>query len=75
MPDNPIIQQPAGWRFKIGDFVIKHKGAGWSGKVVGYYSTYLTSEGYAVESQQHRGSVQIYPAAALTQVHYDPDSY
>ena len=28
-------------------------------------STKLTPEGYAVESESHKGSVQIYPATAL----------
>ena len=52
-------------KFKIGDTVRKTKGSQWSGKVVGTYSTELTPEGYAVESSTERGSVQIYPAAAL----------
>lgn len=33
--------------------------------VVGFYSTELTPDGYCVESATHKGSVQIYPAAAL----------
>lgn len=52
-------------KFQIGDKVWKVKGAEWSGKIVGWYSTELTPEGYAVESGTHKGSVQIYPAAAL----------
>lgn len=52
-------------KFKIGDHVRKIKGSQWSGWVVGTYSTELTPEGYAVESSTERGSVQIYPAAAL----------
>lgn len=32
---------------------------------MGWYSTKLTPEGYAVESESHPGSVQIYPASAL----------
>ena len=35
------------------------------GNIVGWYSTTLTIEGYAVESEVHKGSVQIYPASAL----------
>ena len=52
-------------KFKRGDTVRKIKGSQWSGKVVGEYSTELTPEGYAVESSTEKGSVQIYPAAAL----------
>lgn len=52
--------------FKLGDYVTKTRGSQWAGKVVGFYSTELTPEGYAVESNTERGSVQIYPASALT---------
>lgn len=52
-------------RFKLGDRVRKTKGSSWQGIVVGTYSTDLTSDGYAVESERERGSVQIYPASAL----------
>lgn len=52
-------------RFNLGDKVRKTKGSNWHGTVVGTYSTDLTPEGYAVESATERGSVQIYPAAAL----------
>jgi R67 dihydrofolate reductase len=51
--------------FQIGDTVRKAKGAAWSGKVVGTYSTSLNPEGYCVESDAHPGSVQIYPASML----------
>jgi R67 dihydrofolate reductase len=51
--------------FKLGDRVTKVKGSSWTGKVVGFYSTALTPEGYAVESENEPGSVQIYPRAAL----------
>ncbi len=51
--------------FKRGDLVRKRSGSQWQGIVVGEYSTTLTPEGYAVESEVHAGSVQIYPAAAL----------
>lgn len=54
--------------FKRGDHVHKRSGARWQGKVVGYYSTTLTPEGYAVESDTESGSVQIYPAKALAKV-------
>jgi len=58
----PPTTQP---KFKLGDHVYKPKGSSWYGRVVGTYSTELTSEGYCVESEYHPGSVQIYPAAAL----------
>lgn len=51
--------------YAIGDRVTKTKGSRWTGRVVGTYSTDLTPEGYAVESETERGSVQIYPRAAL----------
>lgn len=54
--------------FCIGDKVRKVRGGQWKGRVVGYYSTDLTKEGYAVESDTEVGSVQIYPAAALERV-------
>ncbi len=51
--------------FKLGDTVAKKSGGQWHGTIVGEYSTELTPNGYAVESMYERGSVQIYPAAAL----------
>jgi len=54
--------------FGPGDRVRKKSGAAWQGRVVGWYSTQLTPEGYAVESEAHPGSVQIYPVAALERV-------
>jgi dihydrofolate reductase (trimethoprim resistance protein) len=54
--------------FALGDRVRKKSGAAWQGRVVGWYSTELTPEGYAVESEFHPGSVQIYPVAALERV-------
>lgn len=54
--------------YKLGDRVTKTKGSSWTGKVVGFYSTSLTPEGYAVESENEPGSVQIYPVAALSSV-------
>jgi hypothetical protein len=53
------------WTFRLGDRVTKTKGSSWTGRVVGFYSTTLTPEGYAVESENERGSVQIYPRPAL----------
>tara|TARA_R110000822_G_scaffold73572_5_gene176776 strand:+ start:2629 stop:3042 length:414 start_codon:yes stop_codon:yes gene_type:complete len=52
-------------KFKPGERVRKTRGSSWQGFVVGAYSTSLTREGYAVESEREPGSVQIYPAAAL----------
>jgi dihydrofolate reductase (trimethoprim resistance protein) len=54
--------------FKLGDVVSKKSGAQWEGKIVGFYSTDLTVAGYAVESNSHKGSVQIYPETALERV-------
>jgi dihydrofolate reductase (trimethoprim resistance protein) len=51
--------------FMRGDLVRKKSGSRWQGRVVGEYSTLLTPEGYAVESDSHAGSVQIYPVTAL----------
>ena len=51
--------------FRRGDLVKKRSGSHWRGRVVGEYSTELTPEGYAVESDYHQGSVQIYPVGAL----------
>lgn len=59
------IKPEFGTKFNHGDRVRKTKGSQWQGKIVGWYSTDLTPEGYAVESESHRGSVQIYPASAL----------
>lgn len=53
-------------KFRIGDRVTKTKGSSWTGHIVGTYSTALTLEGYAVESETEIGSVQVYPAAALS---------
>ena len=48
-----------------GTRVKKKSGGEWQGRIVGEYSTELNKEGYAVESEVHKGSVQIYPRAAL----------
>jgi hypothetical protein len=55
-------------KFRRGDRVRKVSGSQWAGIVVGEYSTALTPEGYAVESESHAGSVQIYPARALAAI-------
>ncbi len=53
------------WLYRVGDPVEKRSGSSWRGKVCGYYWTELTPRGYCVESAFERGSVQIYPEAAL----------
>ena len=63
----PAQTAPQG-KFRMGDLVKKSTGSEWKGRVVGWYSTEQTSEGYAVESEAHKGSVQIYPAKALEAV-------
>lgn len=60
------------WSYQLGDLVTKVKGAQWTGKVVGFYKTDLTPEGYCVESIFEPGSVQIYPVSALDW-YQDPD--
>ena len=60
-----LIFQRGKKKFHIGDHVEKISGAGWRGRVVGFYSTDLTPIGYAIESDAHPGSVQIYPEKAL----------
>ena len=65
---NHQVQPPFPTTFALGDRVRKKSGAAWQGRIVGWYSTQLTPEGYAVESEAHAGSVQIYPVAALERV-------
>jgi dihydrofolate reductase (trimethoprim resistance protein) len=62
------MQPPFAATFRLGERVRKKTGAAWQGLIVGWYSTKLTPEGYAVESEAHTGSVQIYPVAALERV-------
>jgi hypothetical protein len=49
----------------LGTRVTKIKGSSWTGRVVGFYSTSFTPEGYAIESENEPGSVQIYPRSAI----------
>jgi dihydrofolate reductase (trimethoprim resistance protein) len=51
--------------YNLGDYVRKKSGSHWEGKIVGMYKTKFTEEGYCIESMNHPGSVQIYPATAL----------
>lgn len=60
-----MIERPEGFIWGIGTCVKKIKGSQWHGKIVGFYSTTLTPEGYAVESVFEPGSVQVYPVQAL----------
>lgn len=64
-PPSSGLDRETGRTFAVGDRVTKVKGASWTGRVVGTYSTSFTPEGYAVESENEPGSVQIYPAAAI----------
>lgn len=61
---------PASFKFKYGDLVRKHSGAWWEGRVVGWYSTRDTPEGYDVQMQtpDGNGPVQLYPVSALEKV-------
>jgi len=52
----------------LGTSVRKKSGSSWNGLVVGYYSTDLTPEGVAIESEREPGSVQIYPCKALEKI-------
>jgi len=49
------IYKPLGWCFNLGDTVTNKSGSNWTGKVVGFYTTDLTPEGYAVESATEKG--------------------
>lgn len=62
-----LSAQGAG-KFAMRQRVRKTSGSEWQGRICGTYSTALTPEGYAVESEAHAGSVQIYPAKALEAV-------
>lgn len=62
------MNKPAGFTHAYGTRLRKKSGSEWQGRVVGFYSTAFTSEGYAIESEVHRHSVQIYPASALERV-------
>lgn len=67
-PAQTAPQPEQSGKFAMGDLVKKSTGSEWEGRVVGWYSTEQTPEGYAVESSAHRNSVQIYPAKALEAV-------
>jgi hypothetical protein len=46
-------------KFRMGDLVKKSTGSEWEGRVVGWYSTEQTPEGYAVESSAKQNRVQM----------------
>ena len=60
-----VVKRRSDRNFQIGERVTKIKGSSWTGPVCGFYSTYLTPNGYCVESENEPGSVQIYPEGAL----------
>jgi len=59
------MKKPDNYQHDLGTRLRKKRGAEWQGKVVGFYQTELTKEGYAIESEREKGSVQIYPLSAL----------
>lgn len=69
--DQMYSYPPTHLTFRDGEAVQKRSGGCWRGYVVGWYSTELTPEGYAVESMYEPGSVQIYPVAALEKITED----
>lgn len=60
-----VIIKPDNFKWDYGTRVRKISGGSWHGRVVGFYSTTLTPEGYSVESEREPGSVQLYPLKAL----------
>lgn len=59
------MTKPEGFKYEYGTVLRKKSGSEWVGKVVGFYSTEQTPEGYALESIYHKHTVQIYPERAL----------
>lgn len=68
MTDTKTMEKPSTHLWSYGTRVRKKRGSSWQGRVVGFYSTSLTPEGYAVESEREPGNVQIYPYAALEMI-------
>jgi dihydrofolate reductase (trimethoprim resistance protein) len=60
------IPPPFPVTFGVGDRVRKKSGAAWQGRIVGWYSTQLTPEGYAVESEAHPGSCRFTQSRRLS---------
>lgn len=67
IPDWPVSHD----KFKFWDRVYKTNGSLWRGRIVGWYITQITPEGYCVESEKEPGSVHTYPADELAMM---PDS-
>lgn len=62
------MKKPEHFKYELGATLKKKSGSEWVGKVVGFYSTEQTREGYALESVFHKNTVQIYPVQALMEV-------
>ena len=63
------MRKPENFKYEYGTLLQKKSGSEWVGKVVGFYSTEQTAEGYALESIYHKHTVQIYPERALVEVY------
>lgn len=62
----PFTHEDADRPYIIGEWVHKKSGSYWEGKIVGFYSTTQTHEGYCVQLLgMENGPVQIYPRSAL----------
>lgn len=62
----PFIHEHDASPYDLEDWVHKKSGTYWEGRVVGFYSTEQTPEGYAVQLLgMKNGPVQIYPRSAL----------
>lgn len=59
------IDRPPGFTWCSGERVKKKSGSDFRGEIVGFYSSVLTHEGYAIESAYHPGTIQIFPFKAL----------
>jgi dihydrofolate reductase (trimethoprim resistance protein) len=59
------MKKPSNFEYEYGRLLRKKSGSQWLGRVVGFYSTEQTPEGYALESVYHKNTVQIYPKQAL----------
>lgn len=68
LSDEPSERDLLEGKYHLGDRLTKVSGASWTGHVVGFYRSTLTEIGYAIESENEPGSVQIYPEKALTKI-------
>lgn len=64
-PAPAVVVKADGQKFQMGNIVRKKNGSWWEGRVVGFYSTEQTPDGYAVQIDKPNGPVQIYPGSAL----------